>query len=241
MGIGQQGVVRAPSGPITGALSAAPATKGRGMTPRTSSFFLPAVLPPVASRAAGRGRLGRTGGRLQVHSRDGGGRGASVRRPQEGPHPEIHRRRLCLAQAARERQLREGAAPLQTGNRTGRKCSSCYGNQSTRLQVFLAELRKSGRYFAVKALKKDVVLMDDDVECTMVERRVLSLAWESPFLAHLYCSFQTKVSTGPDRRRASSIPALTPPYLCCSGEPLLCDGVSERRRPHVPHSELPQV
>ncbi|TNM91547.1 hypothetical protein fugu_019927 [Takifugu bimaculatus] len=59
-------------------------------------------------------------------------------------------------------------------------------------KVFLAELKRSGQFFAVKALKKDVVLMDDDVECTMVERRVLSLAWESPFLAHLYCTFQTK-------------------------------------------------
>lgn len=61
------------------------------------------------------------------------------------------------------------------------------------LQVFLAELKRSGQFFAVKALKKDVVLMDDDVECTMVERRVLSLAWENPFLTHLYCTFQTKV------------------------------------------------
>uniref|UniRef100_A0A665VMV3 Protein kinase C n=1 Tax=Echeneis naucrates TaxID=173247 RepID=A0A665VMV3_ECHNA len=59
-------------------------------------------------------------------------------------------------------------------------------------KVFLSELKKSGKFFAVKALKKDVVLMDDDVECTMVERRVLSLAWENPFLTHLYCTFQTK-------------------------------------------------
>lgn len=60
-------------------------------------------------------------------------------------------------------------------------------------QVFLAELNNTSQFFAVKALKKDVVLMDDDVECTMVERRVLSLAWENPFLTHLYCTFQTKV------------------------------------------------
>lgn len=58
-------------------------------------------------------------------------------------------------------------------------------------KVMLAKLKNTNRHFAIKALKKDVVLEDDDIECTMVERHVLSLAWHHPFLTHLYCTFQS--------------------------------------------------
>uniref|UniRef100_A0A3B3BKV3 Protein kinase C n=1 Tax=Oryzias melastigma TaxID=30732 RepID=A0A3B3BKV3_ORYME len=61
-------------------------------------------------------------------------------------------------------------------------------------KVMLAKLNGKERVFAVKVLKKDIILQDDDVECTMTEKRVLSLARCHPYLTELYCCFQT-----PDR------------------------------------------
>ncbi|KAG7334531.1 hypothetical protein KOW79_002938 [Hemibagrus wyckioides] len=57
-------------------------------------------------------------------------------------------------------------------------------------KVMLASLNNSDRVFAVKVLKKDVILQDDDVECTLTEKRVLTLAHSHPYLTHLYCCFQ---------------------------------------------------
>ncbi|UJR25776.1 hypothetical protein I4U23_007129 [Adineta vaga] len=59
-------------------------------------------------------------------------------------------------------------------------------------KVMLGEHKPTGEVFAIKVLNKDAIIQNDDVECTMTERRILALATRHPFLTGLYCSFQTK-------------------------------------------------
>ena len=62
-------------------------------------------------------------------------------------------------------------------------------------KVILSQLKSTGEYFAIKALKKSDIIVRDEVESLLSEKRIFEVAnaIRHPFLVNLFACFQTEL------------------------------------------------
>ena len=60
-------------------------------------------------------------------------------------------------------------------------------------QVFLVSFNSNSNFYAMKALRKDQILEEDDLKCVFLERDMYLMGIENRFITKLFCAFQNQV------------------------------------------------
>lgn len=171
---------------------------GQNQSQQSSNVqYNPAVYPPLSGSSYAPPAYG-----MPQQSGQQGAQGAYGQQAGGAPPPtshEIARKEPQSAQATAPPGPAKGAPPANTAG-TGRRIGLDHFNFLAVLgkgnfgKVMLAETKATKQLYAIKVLKKEFIIENDEVESTRSEKRVFLIANKErhPFLLNLHACFQTE-------------------------------------------------